>query len=115
MAPDSYKKKNFQAVRAAILSKEEFEEEDEKRARARANKFEGLSATQVQLEMEREHQDEALSGLGNMVSKLKDMTYDMNEEVEKQTAAIGGMEDDVVAIDNRVKQAYNRTRYLVGR
>lgn len=114
-APDSFKKKKAQAARAAMLSKEDFEEEDAKRARARANKFEGLSATEVQLEMEREHQDEALSGLGDIVGKLKDMTYVMNEEVEKQTAAIGGMEADVDAIDNRVKQAYNRTRYLVGR
>ncbi|CAM6114025.1 unnamed protein product [Calypogeia fissa] len=115
IALDPFKKKNAEATRRALYSKEDFDDEDKQRARERANKFEGLSATDVQLEMEKEHQDEALEGLGDIVSKLKDMTYVMNEEVEKQTAAIGGMENDVVTINDRVKQSYNRTRYLVGR
>jgi YesN/AraC family two-component response regulator len=115
VVPDSYKKKNAQVTRAAMLRKEDSEEDDAKRVRARANKYEGMSATQVQLEMEKEHQDEALEGLGNIVSQLKDMTSVMNEEVERQTADIGGFQADVELIDNRVKQSYVRTRYLVGR
>ncbi|CAM6108207.1 unnamed protein product [Calypogeia fissa] len=109
---DPYKKKTLKESKAsAALLNDDAPEAINHLSQRNPTRYAGLSGPHLQLEMEREHQDQALSNLGDMIDKLRDMSFEMGSEVEKQTAALGDMADDVDIVGDRLRQAHHRTRY----
>lgn len=111
--PDPSKKRTVMGYRASALS--DAAADTRNRIQRKANRYAGLSGTKLQLEVEREHQDEALSNLGDIVGKLRDMSFEMGSEVDKQTTALSDLEDDVDVVVDRLRQSTHRTRYLSSR
>ncbi|XP_020092446.1 putative SNAP25 homologous protein SNAP30 [Ananas comosus] len=66
-------------------------------------------------EIEKAKQDTALSDLSNLLGELKEMAVDMGAELDRQTAALGNMEDDIEVLNSRVKGANIRGRRLLGK
>ncbi|CAN0870893.1 SNAP25 homologous protein SNAP33 [Linum grandiflorum] len=67
------------------------------------------------VEMEKAKQDDAFSGLSDLLGELKDMAVDMGTELDKQTKALDHYQDDVDVLDIRMKGANQRTRRLLGK
>ncbi|CAL9052564.1 SNAP25 homologous protein SNAP32-like [Musa acuminata AAA Group] len=71
------------------------------------------TSTLEKVETEKAKQDDALSDLSNLLGDLKNMAIDMGSEIERQTAALDHMEDDVEEVNFRVKGANLRGRRLL--
>ncbi|VFQ86656.1 unnamed protein product [Cuscuta campestris] len=70
---------------------------------------------QQKVEVEKAKQDDALSDLSNILGELKDMAIDMGSEIERQSQAMHHLEDDVAALDLRIRGANRRGRKLLGK
>ncbi|XP_073006405.1 SNAP25 homologous protein SNAP32-like [Typha latifolia] len=67
------------------------------------------------VEVEKGKQDDALSDLSNILGELKGMAIDMGSEIERQTASLSHMEEDVDEVNFRVRGANMRGRRLLGK
>ncbi|PSR95783.1 SNAP25ous protein [Actinidia chinensis var. chinensis] len=67
------------------------------------------------VEVEIGKQDDALSDLSNILGELKDMAVDMGTEIDRQTEALGHVQEDVEVLNTRVLDANRRGRRLLGK
>ncbi|KAL4384383.1 hypothetical protein GQ457_15G006120 [Hibiscus cannabinus] len=67
------------------------------------------------VEFEKAKQDDALSDLSDLLGELKVMAVDMGSEIERQTKALDGVQDDVDVLNIRVQGANQRARRLLGK
>lgn len=74
-----------------------------------ADTFEG------QINTERETQDDMLDDLSTVLSQMKEMSMDMNSEIDRQAPAIEHIHDDIQELNARVKRANVRGQRLLRR
>ncbi|GMI76790.1 soluble N-ethylmaleimide-sensitive factor adaptor protein 33 [Hibiscus trionum] len=67
------------------------------------------------VEIEKSKQDDALSGLSDLLGELKGMAIDMGSEIERQNKSLNGLQDDVDELNFRVRGANQRARRLLGK
>lgn len=65
------------------------------------------------VEVEKMKQDDALSDLSNLLGELKVMATDMGSEIDRQNKALGGLDDDVHVLNERVGYANRRGQQLL--
>ncbi|CAL0307192.1 unnamed protein product [Lupinus luteus] len=67
------------------------------------------------VEVEKGKQDDALSGLSDILGELKEMAIDMGSEIERHNKALSHADNDMDELISRVKGANQRGRRLLGK
>lgn len=68
-----------------------------------------------QINSEKDTQDDMLDDLSTVLSQMKEMSMDMNTEIDRQAPAIGHLHDDIGELNDRVKRANVRGQRLLRR
>ncbi|GAB2270066.1 Helical region found in SNAREs [Dionaea muscipula] len=84
----------------------------DRQSRSRTPPSEPTNALQ-KVEVEKAKQDDSLSQLSDMLGELKEMAIDMGSEIEWQSKALDGLDDDVSVVNPRLKYANNRAHGLL--
>lgn len=84
------------------------------RSKSRTPPPEPTNALQ-KVEVEKVKQDDALSDLSDLLGELKVMAQDMGSEIERQNKSLDHLDDDVLILNGRVKDANLRGRRLLGK
>jgi synaptosomal-associated protein 25 len=68
-----------------------------------------------QLDAERDTQDDMLGELSTVISQMKEMSMDMNVEIQRQSPGIDHLSEDIQELNSRVKRANVRGQRLLRR
>ncbi|CAK9206124.1 unnamed protein product [Sphagnum troendelagicum] len=68
-----------------------------------------------QLDAERDTQDDMLGELSTVISHMKEMSMDMNVEIQRQSPGIDHLSEDIQELNSRVKRANVRGQRLLRR
>ncbi|PNT74821.1 hypothetical protein BRADI_1g22572v3 [Brachypodium distachyon] len=83
------------------------------REKLNSQKYSDPTNAMEKVQVEKDKQDNALSDLSDILGQLKGMALDMGSEIDRQTKAMDGLQDDVVELNSRVKGANQRARRLL--
>jgi synaptosomal-associated protein 25 len=73
------------------------------------------STFQGQVESERDTQDDLLDDLSSVLTNLKEVSIDMNKEIERQAPGVEHLSSDIQELNNRVRGANLRGQKLLRR
>jgi synaptosomal-associated protein 25 len=74
-----------------------------------------LNSVAGQLDAERDTQDDMLGELSTVISQMKEMSMDMNVEIQRQSPGIDHLSEDIQELNSRVKRANVRGQRLLRR